>query len=105
MGEYSKILTPSFNPSISRHLFGSDRYGRHLLATRDRQKPGFPDTDIQSVGAEGTSVIGDLAWVLRRRGQRPKLPWERFYAILKVYPLPPPRLVHDWRTPSKAALG
>jgi RNA-directed DNA polymerase len=36
-------------------------------------------------------------WVLRRRGQRPKLPWERFNAILTRYPLPPPRLVHDWR--------
>jgi len=44
-------------------------------------------------------------WVLRRRGQRPKLPWERFYAILKVYPLPPPHLVHDWRKPSAVALG
>ena len=44
-------------------------------------------------------------WVLRRRGQRPKLPWQRFYAILKVYPLPPPRIVHDWRNPSMAALG
>jgi RNA-directed DNA polymerase len=36
-------------------------------------------------------------WVLRRRGQRPKLPWERFNAILSRHPLPTPRIVHDWR--------
>ena len=36
-------------------------------------------------------------WVLRRRGQRPHLPWDRFNRLLSVYPLPPPRIVHHWR--------
>jgi len=36
-------------------------------------------------------------WVLRRRGQRPHLPWDRFNAILQRHPLPPPRLVPNWR--------
>ena len=36
-------------------------------------------------------------WVLRRRGQRPKLPWDRFRAILARFPLPAPRIVHNWR--------
>jgi RNA-directed DNA polymerase len=38
------------------------------------------------------------AWrrVLLRRSQRPKLSWERFNAILKVFPLPIGR-VHGWR--------
>ena len=36
-------------------------------------------------------------WVLRRRGQRPKLPWDRFRATLARFPLPAPRIVHNWR--------
>lgn len=40
-----------------------------------------------------------LTWcrVLRRRGQRPHLPWERFNRLLTVFPLPSPRIVHHWR--------
>jgi hypothetical protein len=34
--------------------------------------------------------------VLLRRSQRPKLSWERFNAILKVYPISTGR-VRDWR--------
>ena len=34
--------------------------------------------------------------VLLRRSQRPKLSWERFNALLKVFPLPFGR-VHGWR--------
>ena len=34
---------------------------------------------------------------LRRRSQRPHLPWERFHRILEAFPLPEPRIVHDWR--------
>jgi hypothetical protein len=38
------------------------------------------------------------AWrrVLLRRSQRPKLSWERFNAILKLFPIPIGH-VHDWR--------
>ena len=36
-------------------------------------------------------------WALRRRGQRPKLPWDRFKVLLEVFPLPTPRIVHQWR--------
>jgi hypothetical protein len=38
------------------------------------------------------------AWlaVLRRRGQRPHLPWARFQQLLCVFPLPLPRIVHVW---------
>ena len=38
-------------------------------------------------------------WIraLRRRGQRPHMPWERFHRILEAFPLPEPRIVHDWR--------
>jgi RNA-directed DNA polymerase len=43
------------------------------------------------------AVVRWWRWVLRRRGQRPKLPWERFNAVLARFPLPPPRLVHNWR--------
>ena len=43
------------------------------------------------------AVVQWWRWVLRRRGQRPKLPWERFIAILTRFPLPRPRLVHNWR--------
>jgi len=35
-------------------------------------------------------------WVLRRRGQRPHLPWDRYIQILRRHPLPPPRLVYSW---------
>ncbi len=35
---------------------------------------------------------------LRRRSQRPHLPWVRFRRILEAFPLPPPRIMHDWRT-------
>lgn len=42
-------------------------------------------------------VVDWWRWVLRRRGQRPKLPWERFTAILNRHPLPRPRIMHDWR--------
>ena len=40
------------------------------------------------------------AWLraLRRRGQRPHLPWQRYRSLLKVFVLPPPRIVHDWRS-------
>ena len=41
------------------------------------------------------------AWcaTLRRRGQRPNLPWERFNAVLrKVFPLPP-ALIRGWMQP------
>jgi hypothetical protein len=44
-----------------------------------------------------TAIVQWWRWVLRRRGQRPKLPWDRFAAILERHPLPPPRLVHNWR--------
>lgn len=39
------------------------------------------------------------AWLaaLRRRGQRPHLPWDRFRQLLHLFPLPPPRIVHVWR--------
>ena len=39
------------------------------------------------------------AWLqaLRRRSQRPHLPWRRFHALLAVFPLPPPRIMQDWR--------
>ena len=43
------------------------------------------------------AVVHWWHWVLRRRGQRPKLPWDRFNAILARFPLPRPRIVHNWR--------
>lgn len=42
-------------------------------------------------------VIKAWRWALRRRGQRPKLPWDRFKVLLEVFPLPTPRIVHQWR--------
>ncbi|CAH2407629.1 hypothetical protein MES5069_600001 [Mesorhizobium escarrei] len=41
-------------------------------------------------------------WVLRRRGQRPRLPWDRFRATLARVPLPAPRIVHNWRSSANA---
>jgi len=42
------------------------------------------------------------AWhnALRRRGGRKRLSWERFNALLRRYPLPPPRVVHSIYRPS-----
>lgn len=41
-------------------------------------------------------VVRAWCWVLRRRGQRPHLPWTRFNALLQRFPLPQPRIVHVW---------
>ena len=40
------------------------------------------------------------AWLraLRRRGQRHRLTWQRYDALLEAFPLAKPRIVHDWRT-------
>jgi group II intron reverse transcriptase/maturase len=39
------------------------------------------------------------AWhgAIRRRGQKRRMSWDRFKALLRANPLPPPRLVHVWR--------
>jgi group II intron reverse transcriptase/maturase len=39
------------------------------------------------------------AWlrVLQRRSQKRRVSWDRFNALLRTNPLPPPRLVHIWR--------
>lgn len=39
------------------------------------------------------------AWhaAIRRRGQKRRMPWDRFNAFLRAKPLPPPRLIHVWR--------
>ncbi|MFQ5973863.1 MAG: group II intron reverse transcriptase/maturase [Alphaproteobacteria bacterium] len=42
-------------------------------------------------------VVRAWRWALRRRGQRPHLPWDRFRFLLRIFPLPPPRIVHSWR--------
>jgi group II intron reverse transcriptase/maturase len=34
---------------------------------------------------------------LRRRSQRPHLPWRRYKVILAALPLPPPHITQDWR--------
>jgi hypothetical protein len=34
--------------------------------------------------------------VLRRRGQKGKMNWERFNALIKVFPLPTPKITHPW---------
>jgi group II intron reverse transcriptase/maturase len=39
-------------------------------------------------------VVRDWLRSLRRRGQRPHLPWERFRRMLAFFPLPKPRLQH-----------
>lgn len=40
-----------------------------------------------------------LLWqkVLSRRSQRARMNWARMTALLRRYPLPPPRIVHAWR--------
>ena len=48
------------------------------------------------------AVVQWWRWVLRRRGQRPKLPWARFKAILNRFALPRPRIVHNWRYQMRA---
>ena len=58
--------------------------------------------NAKSIDKYYREVVRWWRWVLRRRGQRPKLPWERFDAILKRHPLPMPRIVHNWRYPMKA---
>jgi group II intron reverse transcriptase/maturase len=60
--------------------------------------------NAKSIAIFHREVVKWWHWVLRRRGQRPKLPWERFNAILKRCPLPKPRIVHNWRYPT-AAIG
>lgn len=51
----------------------------------------------RSLGQFKDQVQRSWRWVLRRRGQRPHLPWERFNRLLAIFPLPPPRIVHHWR--------
>jgi hypothetical protein len=53
--------------------------------------------NADSIGKFHRGVVLWWRWVLRRRGQRPKLPWERYAAILARHPLPTPRIVHNWR--------
>ncbi len=54
--------------------------------------------NASSIGKFHRGVVLWWQWVLRRRGQRPKLPWQRYAAILARHPLPTPRIVHNWRT-------
>jgi hypothetical protein len=51
----------------------------------------------RSLGQFKEQVQRAWRWALRRRGQRPHLPWARFNRLMTVFPLPPPRLVHHWR--------
>ena len=51
----------------------------------------------RSIACFHTQITKWWRWVLRRRGQRPKLPWDRFNAILERFTLPRPRIVHNWR--------
>ena len=37
-------------------------------------------------------------WVLRRRGQKRRMSWDRFNALLRVFPLPPAR-IRGWQRP------
>jgi hypothetical protein len=63
---------------------------------RDRQRFLTRCTDFLNEASK--------AWVatLRRRGQRPKLPWERVNTVLlKVFPLPP-ALLRGWMQPLTA---
>ena len=53
----------------------------------------------RSIACFHIQIVKWWRWVLRRRGQRPKLPWERFNAILERFTLPRPRIVHNWRNP------
>jgi RNA-directed DNA polymerase len=41
-------------------------------------------------------VVRGWLRALRRRGQRPHLPWERYRRVLALFPLPQPRLQHAW---------
>ena len=41
-------------------------------------------------------VTKEWRWVLRRRGQKRKLSWERFNALREVFPLPPAR-IRGWQ--------
>ena len=40
-------------------------------------------------------------WLSRRTRGR-TLPWERFRTLLRRFPLPPPRIVHRYATPSES---
>ena len=51
----------------------------------------------RSLGRFKEQVQRAWHWVLRHRGQRSRLPWDRFNRLLGVYPLPRPRIVHVWR--------
>jgi RNA-directed DNA polymerase len=48
------------------------------------------------------AVVQWWRWVLRRRGQRPKLPWARVKAILNRFALPRPRIVPNGRYQMRA---
>jgi len=44
-------------------------------------------------------LVVRMAWKwLNRRSQRRSFTWEKFWAYLKHYPLPEPRIVHKWYT-------
>jgi len=50
----------------------------------------------RALGRFGLQMMKAWRRILLRRSQRPKLSWERFNALLKVFPLPFGR-VHGWR--------
>ena len=53
----------------------------------------------RSIDRFRTAVLRAWRYVLMRRGNRNRLYWARFSALLLRFPLAPARIVHVWRYP------
>ena len=107
---------------VVRQITAKDRYARALASVTEwcRRNPHRPFRDQHAhlsrmirghcayYGRTGNSKR--LGWYhhqleriwktwLARRGQRSNLNWSRFAARLRQYPLPPPRVVHQYARP------
>jgi hypothetical protein len=76
-------------------------FGRFAEENRRRKSTARPEVfgfsgNSRALGRFRFQVMKAWRRVLPRRSQRPKLSWERFNALLKVFPLPFGR-VHRWR--------
>ena len=73
------------------------------------QKPRRIDADVCLSRMRESCKSGQAvrAWhgAIWRRGQKRRMSWDRFNALLRANPLPPPRLVHVWRGRPPTYLG
>ena len=78
------------------HMRLREQHGGWLACCAGTTRTGVTDN---SYGLRRflTQAVGAWHGAIRRRGQKRRMSWDRFNALLRGNPLPPPRLVHVWR--------